>query len=282
MLIDGDGLVVATGSGSFVGLKEMDERIAGALRHGRSYAGHEVDPDGDHDNFEFVRPVRLPWGVYAYEVSFDHHTFDAQLADLRRILVLIEVLTLLGGAGIFYLVGGRTLMQDHRLALDRANRDGLTGLPNQRAYHDELERAVVDALRSGEPLALTVLDLDEFKLANDRYGHPHGDELLRRVAGVLLAIPGGGLVYRIGGDEFALLARAELAETTSIAAALVAGMDGAGIPVSIGTANLRPGQSAESLHAAADAALYEAKHTARSRRHGALAPAIVYERTIAG
>lgn len=276
LLIDRDGLVVAAGDGRIVGLRDMDERVEGALRRGRSYAGHESDPEEDGGNFEFVSPVHLPSGRYAYEVSFDHHTFDGQLADLRRILVLIEVLTLLGGAGIFYVVGGRTLMQDHRLALDRANRDGLTGLPNQRAFHDELERAVGLALRRGGPLALAVLDLDDFKLVNDRYGHPHGDELLRRVAAVLRERP-GCRVYRIGGDEFALLARTDGDGIRMIATDLDAGMAAAGIPVSIGMAGLRPGQTAESLHLEADEALYAAK-----RRNRVVAAAPAYGRIVAG
>ena len=68
------------------------------MRDARVYAGHEADPDRDGSNFEFVRPVELPYGRYAYEISFDHRTFDEQLSDLRRILVLFEVLTLIGGA----------------------------------------------------------------------------------------------------------------------------------------------------------------------------------------
>src|SRR5262249_18388535 len=152
---------------------------------GRRYAGREVDPRADRRNFEFVIPIDLPYGRYAFEVSFDHRTFDQQLVDLRRILVLIEVLTLLGGTGIFYLVGGRPLMADHRRPLERASLDGLTGLPNQRAFAADFPEAVAWALRTGGPLALAVLDLDDFKVVNDRHGHPHGDYLLRRAAELL-------------------------------------------------------------------------------------------------
>ena len=127
-------------------------------------------------------PVELPYGRYAYELSFDHSTFDEQLAKLRRILVGIELLTLLGGTGIFYLVGGRTLMADHRRALERANLDGLTGLPNQRAFQEDLPQAVAAALRRREPVALAMVDLDGFKAVNDRHGHPYGDGLLRLAA----------------------------------------------------------------------------------------------------
>ena len=51
--------------------------------------------------------------------------------------LLVGLLALLGGGGVFYLVGGRTLLRSHRIALQRATRDGLTDLPNQRAFQDE-------------------------------------------------------------------------------------------------------------------------------------------------
>ena len=274
LLIDGRGVVVAAGAGGRIGSADDDERIEAALRRGEHYAGHEGDPDLDRANFEFVIPVDLPSGRYAYEVSFDHRTFDEQLADLRRILVGIEVLTLLGGAGIFYLVGGRTLMHDHRLALEHARRDALTGLPNRRAFHDELERAVTRAHRTGAPLALAVLDLDAFKAANDRHGHLHGDELLRRAASVLCEWPGVS-VYRIGGDEFAVLAETDATGAAMIAGRLVRAMGDAGIRVSAGSSNLVPGQLAGSLHSEADDALYDAKRRGgdQHRRLGVAASA---------
>ena len=51
----------------------------------------------------------------------------------------------------------------------------MTDLPNQRAFHDELLHAISAAARYDEPLALVMLDIDDFKFLNDRYGHPHGD-----------------------------------------------------------------------------------------------------------
>ena len=83
---------------------------------------------------------------------------------------------------LFYLLGGRTVIRSHRKALARATRDGMTDLPNQRAFHDELPDAISAAARYDEPLALAVLDIDDFKYLNDRYGHPHGDAVITRVA----------------------------------------------------------------------------------------------------
>jgi diguanylate cyclase (GGDEF)-like protein/putative nucleotidyltransferase with HDIG domain len=88
----------------------------------------------------------------------------------------------------------------------QATTDALTGLANQRAFHRRLAAEAERARRHGRNLALALFDVDGFKLVNDTYGHPIGDEVLcgvaRRIAGVVRA---GELVARIGGDELALL-----------------------------------------------------------------------------
>ncbi|HJS69944.1 MAG TPA: diguanylate cyclase, partial [Gaiellaceae bacterium] len=84
-----------------------------------------------------------------------------------------------------------------RLALT----DPLTGLGNHRHFHDQLERQALEADPSS-PLSLCLLDVDNFKEINDRYGHPVGDQSLVRIAERLRQ---DGEAFRIGGDEFALL-----------------------------------------------------------------------------
>ncbi len=260
LLIDQRHVVRAAGEERLIGTEDSDLRIDAALEHGTSYAGREADPTKDRKNFEFVTPVNLPGGRYAYKVSYDHRTYDAQLHDMRRVLVLVGLLALFGGGGVFYLVGGRVLMRDHRRALQRATRDGLTDLPNQRAFQDELPQAVASAARYQDPLALAVLDVDDFKFINDRRGHPHGDAVLRRVAEVLRESRPGDRPYRTGGDEFALLlAHTDSDGARTLARRLSASFTGAGIQASIGVSALRPGQQADTLRAEADAALYEAK-----------------------
>jgi diguanylate cyclase (GGDEF)-like protein len=277
------GAGTAVGGGRLVGTTYADPRIEAALMRGASYAGREADPSKDRDNFEFVVPVSLSGGRYAYEVTYDHRTYDAQLHDMRMVLLLVGLLALFGGGGVFYLVGGRALMRDHRRALQRATRDGLTDLPNQRAFQDELPQAVAAAARYQDPLALLVLDVDDFKFINDHHGHPHGDEVLRRVAEVLREARPGDRPYRIGGDEFALL----LMHTDSTGARTLARRLGrsfadAGLEVSIGVSSMRLGRSessaasrantlqaaagrADTLRAEADAALYEAKRAGGNR-----------------
>lgn len=265
-LIDQRHVVRAAGADRLIGTRYADPRIEAALEHGTSYAGREADPTKDRDNFEFVVPVILSDGRYAYEVIYAHRAYDAQLHDMRMVLVLVGLLALFGGGGVFYVVGGRALLRDHRRALQRATRDGLTDLPNQRAFQDEFPQAVASAARYQDPLALIVLDVDDFKFINDHHGHPHGDAVLGRVAEVLREARPGDRPYRTGGDEFALLlAHTDSAGARTLARRLSRSFSDAGIEASIGVSALRSGQQADTLRAEADAALYEAKRQGGNR-----------------
>jgi diguanylate cyclase (GGDEF)-like protein len=265
ILID-SGHVIRAGTDALLGTTDSDPRIDAALEHRASFSGRESDPTKDRSDFEFVVPVNLPSGRYAYEVTYDHHTSDAQLNEVRGILALIGLLTMLGGSAIFYLVGGRRLMRDHRMVLRRATRDGLTDLPNQRAFQDELPQAVATAARYEDSFALALLDVDDFKLVNDHHGHQRGDEILRRLAEVLREARPGDRPYRIGGDEFALsLTHTDADGARAVARRLSRSLSDAGINVSVGVSALRPGQQADTLRAEADAALYEAKRQGGNR-----------------
>jgi diguanylate cyclase (GGDEF)-like protein len=160
-----------------------------------------------------------------------------------------------------------------------ASLDGLTGLVNRRGFDRELDRAWRRADELRQPLALMMIDIDHFKLFNDRYGHVQGDACLRAVGEALslVARREAVLVARYGGEEFALLlpkrdiARAvALAEDArrSIEELLMAHADSpCGIvTVSIGVESCvpQPGQSAACLIEAADRALYGAKRRGRN------------------
>jgi diguanylate cyclase (GGDEF)-like protein len=265
-LIDQRRVIRAASDPALEGKSDSDARIAAALEHGRSFSGRESDKRKDPSNFEFVTPVSLPEGRYAYAVVFDHRVYDSQLHEVRLILGLLGLLALFGGAAVFYLVGGRRLMRDHRMILRRATRDGLTDLPNQRAFQEELPDAVAAAARYGDPLALILLDVDDFKLINDRHGHPQGDTILRVLAGVLRSSRPGDRPYRIGGDEFALLlAHTDAEGAHTVARRLSRNFAEAGVEVSMGASVLRPGVAAETLRAEADVTLYEAKRRGGNR-----------------
>ena len=122
-------------------------------------------------------------------------------ADVWAINVLMQ------GAS-FALVG--TLIARLRLALDQARQasrtDSLTSLLNGRAFNEDARRILAHARRYKRPVALAYIDVDNFKAVNDRLGHAGGDEVLRRIAGVLTkCVRESDLSARLGGDEFAVL-----------------------------------------------------------------------------
>jgi diguanylate cyclase (GGDEF)-like protein len=88
----------------------------------------------------------------------------------------------------------------------QATHDQLTGLPNRALLHERLTRALISADRTGEPVALLLIDLDQFKEVNDALGHEYGDGLLRELARRLSArLRNCDTIARLGGDEFAIL-----------------------------------------------------------------------------
>ena len=152
-----------------------------------------------------------------------------------------------------------------RLALT----DSLTGLGNQRHFHERLEQELDLARAHGKPLSLCLLDVDDMKRINDTYGHPVGDRVLEEVAGSLRH---GGEGFRVGGDEFALLLPdrddGEGVEAAQAVLARLQGMeigDGELIAVSAGVATY-PSQCRDrsELYRAADEALYRSKRVGES------------------
>ena len=119
-------------------------------------------------------------------------------------LVAVPVIAL--SAGFTLLVRGR--LEAQTAALRRLSRvDELTGLGNRRLLDERLEYEVARHSRHDRSFAVLMLDLDGFKLVNDRFGHAAGDEVLRDVGAALArAVRGQDTVVRQGGDEFCVLA----------------------------------------------------------------------------
>ncbi|CAM4041287.1 GGDEF domain-containing protein [Deinococcus frigens] len=140
-----------------------------------------------------------------------------------------------------------------------AHRDHLTGLPNRRALERDLERVTVP---SGAGRRLAVVDVDGLKGVNDRLGHAAGDDLLRRFAEGFAAHAGDhGQVYRISGDEFALLLPDEPLLAGTIVDAVTQGVQEnyPGAAASVGTARWRAGETADAWLSRADGAMYRHK-----------------------
>jgi diguanylate cyclase (GGDEF)-like protein len=164
----------------------------------------------------------------------------------------------------------------------RAQVDALTGLRNRGYFEEFLEAAVRSAHVESRSCSIVLIDLDHFKQLNDRYGHPFGDLVLQRVGEVVNAsVRVGEAACRYGGEEMALI----LPNTATAEAVVVAGR----LRAALGSLELAPrgervvvtasfgvvetgevarggqGATAAAVVAAADAALYRAKHTGRDR-----------------
>ncbi|MBM0229620.1 MULTISPECIES: GGDEF domain-containing protein [Micromonospora] len=162
------------------------------------------------------------------------------------------------------------------LAAERhaASHDPLTGLPNRRAFYRLAATLLTGA--GGNPLIAVVLDLDDFKQVNDRYGHAAGDQVLISVAQRLAAFAGDNPVARLGGDEFAGLLVSPTVDRRwiehasrrlcdALAAPIPLGSRTVQVTASVGLAPVHgPTQLAEALRRA-DAAMYQAKSVAAAR-----------------
>lgn len=154
--------------------------------------------------------------------------------------------------------------------------DILTGLHNRRWFDENLSRMVGRHARTNQPLSLLMVDVDEFKKYNDTHGHQAGDSALARIGVVLGSrMRPTDLTARFGGEEFVVM----LPQTDSAGALLAAErirnavsaetvsllLSGECLTVSVGVAQLAPGETPESFVARADAALYRAKAAGRNR-----------------
>jgi diguanylate cyclase len=165
-----------------------------------------------------------------------------------------------------------------RGAVHDALTDPLTGLANRRSFDLKLETVGARARRSS-PAQLVMADVDHFKRVNDAHGHDIGDEVLRIIGGILRAnVRRGGLVARVGGDEFGLLLpeaspryaagiATRLCELLASRRLVVRGHPEVieRITLSIGVAACHASESSAEWYARADAALYEAKRRGRNR-----------------
>lgn len=172
-------------------------------------------------------------------------------------------------------------LQQANAALQRLSLvDAVTDVANRRQFDRALADEWARAMRTGASIALVVVDVDHFKPYNDRYGHPAGDECLRRIASVLgrTLQRAGDLVARYGGEEFAaVLPLTDADAATAVAERMRRGVEALGMPhgavplgvvtISGGVAATRPeiGANPLDLLARADAALYEAKAAGRNR-----------------
>jgi len=211
-------------------------------------------------------------------------TPTAGMAASRVLGIIITLLVTI--IVLVYLFGRERSVRDHvlmdrRLQLQdmardlrwKATTDSLTGLHNRHRFDEALVAEIARAERYGTPLALILYDIDHFKQVNDTFGHPAGDSVLKGVSKLAAGhIRATDLLARWGGEEFIILAAssdlamaAEIAEKLRASIARMAFDAVSPITCSFGVAEYVAGDSAETLVARADAALYRAKAHGRNR-----------------
>jgi two-component system, cell cycle response regulator len=241
----------------------------------------------------------LPAGGEPREVSAPIYTRKVKLDDARSLLVLpllsadepVGTLTLVARAEKRFTKDIREMLAviatQVAISLENgflykrmetmATTDGLTGLTNHRTFQQRFADLLERAQRHHQKLALLLCDVDFFKKVNDGYGHPVGDEVLRRVARVLQEVPRKiDVPARYGGEEFAvLLDNVDVAQARTVAeririeiSKVVVETEKGPLSVteSIGIATFPDdGRDRATLIERADTALYHAKHTGRNR-----------------
>jgi len=161
-----------------------------------------------------------------------------------------------------------------------AHQDALTSLKNRRAFVDEAELRIGD----GAPHVMVMIDIDHFKLINDRLGHAGGDIALKHTADVLRgSAPENALIARLGGEEFGLLVPLPADNASAAMSAVETHVEGMRLQLntlplttpqgiihvtaSFGLAVTRAGEALDALLDRADKALYAAKNLGRNRLH---------------
>ena len=161
---------------------------------------------------------------------------------------------------------------NHARAESNALTDPLTGLPNARSLHLRFDEEVARARRTGKPFQLIMLDLDDFKLVNDTFGHKLGDRMLREVAGLLHAqFREYDFLARYAGDEFVAIVpdvapdqveelRERIERVVSDFSIEIRSQGRARVGISVGSAAFgTDGETLDQLVIAADQAMYQAK-----------------------
>lgn len=270
-LVSGDrtiGAVIAQLPANATTLQRLGEPDAHGVRLAFVDLGHSPPAAQSRGT---TLPVARHIGIRAYLP----HSSEASRKDAAYTRVTVAGLLALAALMLLTFVLARPLLRAVRWTEQRAGEsrvDALTGIANRRALEEALAAEISRAERFRHELAVVVLDLDHFKRTNDTHGHAAGDRLLREVAHLLhSSARQGDTVARWGGEEFVvLLPETNLEGAHHLADRLRAAIGTISLGAirtgaSCGVAAFVPGDTADVLLAAADAALYRAKENGRDR-----------------
>lgn len=273
-----DGLVICDDLGAIAYLDQAAEYLMGV--EARMILGQPldtvlkpVDRDGRPQDWRWPQAIADGGSPFARQsVSAIPCQMDAGYTLLCK-LVRVDSMV----AMVLIRPAGRSDRNDPRRLAYLANHDPLTGLPNRAAIREHIDLLHRAARISLRPYAVLLLDLDHFKIINDRFGHASGDQVLTQVARRIPAhIREGDRVGRWGGEEFlCLLPHVDRTRACEIAERIRAGIESSPIEqgerqirmtTSIGVAAFpEDGDDPDALLAKADQALYEAKRSGRNR-----------------
>lgn len=222
-------------------------------------------------NFAFLQPREGLIGNIAFgSVAFLLTTTWAPTEEIARIGLTYFILMSFGFFFSYYL----TEQQNELRRLARL--DPLTGIGNRRALEQELAESIVAKQRYNRSASLLVMDLDHFKTINDEVGHAGGDQVLCCLAQMLRnRLRQTDHIFRYGGEEFVIVTPHTSLEEATILAEQIRGQVAAlrfdgqrTVTVSIGVAELEPGETAGEWLERGDQALYRAKAEGRNRAIG--------------
>jgi len=193
--------------------------------------------------------------------------------ELRRSLADLERTSLVQKLYQEQLEESRRQLEDANARLDAQSRtDALTRVGNRRAFDERLSEECRRAARAKTPLSLLLVDVDHFKSYNDRFGHPAGDEALRRLAETLRkTVRSIDMVARYGGEEFGvILPNTDVDGSVTMAERLLRAVEAEAfahrrISISAGAATAVAGADPTGLVAQADTALFASKRQGRNR-----------------
>jgi two-component system cell cycle response regulator len=180
------------------------------------------------------------------------------------------------GDSVLKFVTNHLEVQYTKRALDLATTDALTGVANKQQFAVSFEKLRSLSEKSARPLTLVLFDIDHFKLINDSFGHAAGDLVLASTARVISkALPAEASLYRVGGEEFAIVLSGTdraggLAQAERIRGVIAQERiehQGRRVPVtiSLGVAELSSGETSADVYGRADQLLYASKHAGRNR-----------------